>query len=130
MAEEKKAVEIMNKEECLAELEELAEEVDFEDAKWNKRTSLEDLQGLVTEGREALESEEEGSEDNNEDSEDEEVELNESSVPKGPGVHIFDAEGNYVRTYSKKVHGEDFSNLAKKFVKKPGREGYTTKVSK
>ena len=143
---ELKAVDEMGKDECLAELETLSQEVDFEDAKWNKRTKVDTLRALVAEGREALgddseDDEEEEEEDvdaddtdeeeeDDESDEDDDVELDEDAAPKGAGVHIYDAGGNYVRTYTKKAHGKNYKELAKRFLEKSGRENFSSTESK
>ena len=45
-------------------------------------------------------------------------------VPKGSAV-VFDKGGNYIRTYSLEEHGKNFGDLAKQFISKKGREGYS-----
>ena len=42
-------------------------------------------------------------------------------------VEVFNSDGNLIRVYSKKVHGAKYLDLAKQFVSKKGREGYSLK---
>lgn len=82
---EVKAVGKMTAEECLAELKELAKEVEF-DTKFTKKTPLKELRALVQEGRDALAEDEGGEESEDSDlggtddesSEDEESDSDES----------------------------------------------------
>lgn len=136
MAKEKDVAKL-SKEDALAELEVLAEKVEF-DEEYSEKTSLKDLRRLVKEGRAALaEAEDEdeeslGGDDDSEEEdadEDDDVDLEESG-PKGKGVHVYDKNGKHVRTYTAKEHGKEYRALAKQFIEKPGREGYSTKETK
>lgn len=64
--EKVKAVKKLTVEECLAELKELAKDVEF-DVKFTKKTPLKELQALVKEGRDALASDEESDESEGKD---------------------------------------------------------------
>lgn len=133
----------LNKEEALEELGALAEVVDFEE-EFSEESKLVDLRRLVAEGREAaVESDDEDeSDEESDEADDEEVDdvdddeeetpvvVSESAAPKGTGVHVYDKNGKYIRTYSPKVHGKDYAKLAKQFVSKKGREGYKTREVK
>lgn len=116
--------------EALAELETLSESVEFEES-FDAETPLKKLQKLVAEGRKALADAALGGADDEDgdDTDEDEVDLEEES-PKGKGVHVFDKNGKFVRTYTQKDHGKEYRALAKQFVEKTGREGYTTKESK
>ncbi len=66
----------------------------------------------IVEAPEDSEEEIEEEEDNSEEEEEEETSEDESSVYK--------ENGEFVRTYSKSLHGKDFKKLAKEFASKIG----------
>lgn len=116
---------------ALKELEVLSESVDF-DTEFDEDTPVKKLRELVKEGREAVENAEE---DEDEDEklggeDDDEVDLEEEATPKGKGVNVYDKNGKHVRTYTEKEHGKGFRAIAKQFLEKSGREGYTLKEAK
>lgn len=137
MAEEKevKAANKLTKKEALAELKVLAESVEF-DEEYSEKTDLKTLQKLVKEGRKALAEAEDGdeeglgSEDDESEENDEDVELEESTAPKGKGVQIFDKDGKHVRTYTIKENGKEYRALAKEFLEKNEGKGYTSRDAK
>lgn len=47
---------------------------------------------------------------------------------KATSIDVVDADGNIVRTYSKKVHGKDFKDLAEGYVKIRAGEQYNEKL--
>lgn len=52
--------------------------------------------------------------------EDEEESDEEDGEDVGPAVDVISRGKNYIRTYSKKVHGANYKELAKEFAGKPG----------
>lgn len=50
-----------------------------------------------------------------------------ASKKDGKSVSVLDASGNLIRVFSESVHGKEFADLAKQFVSKKGREGYSLK---
>lgn len=84
---------------------------------------------------EADESEEEDSVEADEDPEEVEDEEEDDAdidgeVSRGEAVHVFDKGDNYVRSYTKQEHGKKYLDLAKQFISKSGREGFTVKKTK
>lgn len=46
-------------------------------------------------------------------------------VKKGEPVDVIGRNGEVVRTYSDELHGKDYMELAKVFIKKPNSVGFT-----
>jgi uncharacterized membrane protein len=134
----------LTKAEALAELAVLSETVEF-DQEYSEETKLDVLRELVRDGREAAaepDAPELGGEEPEADEEEEKADVDDdeeatpapavtaSEAPKGPGAHVFDGNGRYVRTYTPKLHGKDFAKVAKQFCAKKGREKFQIRVAK
>ena len=129
----KVAISKLTADEALAELAVLVEEgVEYEE-EYNEKTPVKDLRRLVKEGREALAGDDEATAEGDEEDADEEgddeaeEEEDEDDTVKGDSVQILDKNNRVLRTYSKRVHGKEFVSLAKEFLSKAGRDGFTMK---